>query len=72
MNFHRFGISFFILLFFVLPAKVDAGFGITPPYVRNSSLTRNSVYEPEILLVRSDPTSDLNATISIDAPGFED
>ncbi len=72
MNFQRLGISFFILLFFVLPSIADAGFGITPPYVRNSSLTRNSVYEQQILLVRSDPTSELNATISIDAPGFED
>lgn len=46
-----------------------AGFGITPPYVNNSSLTRNAVYEQTILLVRSDPTSDLKATISIDVPG---
>lgn len=56
----------------VLPAFVQAGFGITPPYVRNTSLTRNSVYQQEILLVRSDPSRDLFAEISIDAPGFED
>lgn len=72
MNFYRLGIIFFVLTFFVMPAYVHAGFGITPPYVRNSSLTRNSVYEQQILLVRSDPTSELNATVTVDAPGFED
>lgn len=46
-----------------------AGFGITPPYVTNASLTRNSVYEQTIQLIRNDPTTDLKATISIDVPG---
>ena len=46
-----------------------AGFGITPPYVTNSSLTRNSVYDQTILLVRSDPTVALKAEVSIDVPG---
>lgn len=55
-----------ILLADALPAH--AGFGITPPYVRNSSLTRNSIYEQTILLVRSDPNSALKAEITIDAP----
>ena len=49
-----------------------AGFGITPPYVTNSSLTRNSVYDQTIFLVRSDPTSDLKATISVDVPGVNE
>lgn len=49
-----------------------AGFGITPPYVTNASLTRNSVYEQVIYLVRSDPTSDLKATVSIDVPGVNE
>ncbi len=49
-----------------------AGFGITPPYVTNASLTRNSVYEQVIYLVRNDPTSDLKATISIDVPGINE
>lgn len=49
-----------------------AGFGVTPPYVTNASLTRNSVYEQVIYLVRSDPTSDLKATISIDVPGVNE
>lgn len=50
----------------------EAGFGITPPYVKNTSLIRNSVYEQQILLVRGDPDSAQKAEVSIDAPGFED
>lgn len=50
----------------------EASFGITPPYVRNTSLTRNSVYEQQILLVRGTPDTDQKAEISIDAPGIED
>lgn len=50
----------------------SAGFGITPPYVTNSSLTRNSIYEQTILLVRSDPSVPLKAQISIDTPGITD
>jgi len=48
-----------------------AGFGITPPYVRNTSLTRNSTYEQQILLVRSDPSVAQKAELSIDAPELE-
>lgn len=51
--------------------QASAGFGVTPPYVTNVSLTRNSVYEQTIFLVRSDPTTDLKATISIDVPGVD-
>lgn len=60
------------LLFFVVVEPLYAGFGITPPYVSNSSLTRNSSYEQTILIVRSDPTVDLKATVSIDVPGVND
>ncbi len=49
-----------------------AGFGVTPPFVRNTSLTRNSVYEQEILLVRGDPRTPLKASITIDAPEIQD
>jgi len=72
MKFSRFVFLCCFLVAFVLPTLVEAGFGITPPYVRNTSLTRNSVYEQQILLVRSDPTSELIAEVTIDAPGFED
>jgi hypothetical protein len=60
------------LLFVGFFNTVHAGFGITPPYVTNASLTRNSVYEQVIYLVRSDPTSDLKATINIDVPGVNE
>ena len=53
-------------------SEAMAGFGITPPYVRNTSLTRNSTYEQQILLVRGDPNVGQRAEITIDAPGFED
>lgn len=57
------------LLFFIMTAELaHAGFGITPPYVRNTSLTRNSTYEQQILLVRGNPDTPLKAQITIDAP----
>ena len=59
-------------MFFMLAPSAQAGFGVTPPYVTNASLTRNSVYEQTIFLVRSDPTTDLKATISVDVPGVND
>lgn len=58
-----------IVLFVLTGADLAfAGFGVTPPFVRNTSLTRNSVYEQEILLVRSDPRTPLKATVTVDAP----
>lgn len=62
----------FPALLFTFSHVAHAGFGITPPYVTNSSLTRNSAYEQTILLVRSDPTNALKAEISIDVPGIND
>jgi hypothetical protein len=53
-------------------SSVFAGFGITPPYVRNTSLIRNSTYEQQILLVRGDTNIAQKAEISIDAPEIED
>lgn len=59
---------FVAAVFFLFTHTSYAGFGVTPPYVSNASLTRNSVYEQVIYLVRSDPTTDLKATVSIDVP----
>lgn len=53
-----------------VPAQA-AGFGITPPYVRNDRLTRGSVYQQRINLVRGDPVEDLQATMSINVPGID-
>lgn len=61
-------VAFFVLSF----SPVYAGFGVTPPYVTNESLTRSSTYEQTIYLVRSDPVTDLKATVSIDVPGIND
>lgn len=61
-----------VSLFFVAAQTAHAGFGVTPPYVSNASLTRSSTYEQVIYLVRSDPTTDLKATISIDVPGINE
>jgi hypothetical protein len=58
-----------VAMFFLTSQQAFAGFGVTPPYVSNVSLTRNSIYEQTIYLVRSDPTTDLKATVSIDVPG---
>jgi hypothetical protein len=63
----------FCLLFFIVGIEIaQAGFGITPPYVRNTSLTRNSTYEQQILLVRGNPDVPLKAEITIDAPEIQD
>lgn len=62
-----------IILFSILTAEVAlAGFGVTPPFVRNTSLTRNSVYEQEILLVRATPDAPLQAEVTVDAPEIAD
>lgn len=62
-----------VALFLVLGQSVAlAGFGVTPPFVRNTSLTRNSIYEQQILLVRADPSAPLQATVIVDAPEIAD
>ncbi len=52
-----------------VPLFVHASFGITPPYVKNSTLTRNSQFTQKITLVRGDPIGDLKAELIIDVPG---
>ncbi len=62
-----------IVCFVVLGAEAAfAGFGVTPPFVRNTSLTRNSIYEQQILLVRADPNVPLKASVVVDAPEIFD
>lgn len=60
-----------VLFFSTGLSDVLAGFGITPPYVKNTSLTRNSIYEQQILLVRSETNIPQKAEIVIDAPEIE-
>lgn len=72
MNFGK-SVCIAILLFVILGAHIaTAGFGVTPPYVRNTSLTRNSTYEQQVLLVRGDPTTALKANVQVDAPEIAD
>ncbi len=54
-------------LFLIAAPIAHAGFGITPPYVRNTSLIRNSTYEQQILLVRGDPNTAQKAEVTVDA-----
>lgn len=64
-----------LLLLVALALGADtafAGFGITPPYVRNDKLTQGSSFTQEIILVRGDPVEDLKAEITINVPGIED
>ncbi|MEK7608600.1 MAG: hypothetical protein AAB495_03395 [Patescibacteria group bacterium] len=49
-----------------------AGFGITPPYVKNDGLTKSSHYEQKIVLVRGDPVEDLRAKITVNVPGADE
>jgi hypothetical protein len=47
---------------------VQAGFGISPPYVINKRLIPGSYYEQKINLSRSNPDEDLTVLVEIDAP----
>lgn len=63
----------FAVMFFLMDANmVSAGFGITPPYVRNDKLTQGSTYTQEVVLVRGDPVEDLKAEVTVNVPGIED
>lgn len=63
---------FFGAALFFAPLDVAlAGFGITPPYVNNSRLTRGSGYDQKITLVRSDADVDLEVNITMNIPGIE-
>lgn len=69
-----FTIIFFFAIFGVLsfsPA-VEAGFGISPPYVKtNKPIFAGSQYEQRITLLRSSAEDDLEAKITINAPEIE-
>jgi hypothetical protein len=60
-----------LVVFFVEVPAAYAGFGITPPYVRNDKLTQGSSYTQEIILVRGDPVEDLKAEITVNVPGID-
>lgn len=61
-----------VIAIVLAPLSAQAGFGITPPYVQNDNLIRTSNYEQQIILVRSDPTEDLEARITVNVPEAND
>jgi len=70
--FAKLGLLIYVLFVLIGADFAMAGFGVTPPFVRNTSLTRNSVYEQQILLVRGDPNVPLKASVTLDAPAIAD
>lgn len=53
---------------FGLTYFVEAGFGVSPPWVKNNYLTPGSHFEQIIYLSRGTPDQELIARVSIDAP----
>ncbi len=68
---HSFAVLLLFVVFFSAPKIASAGFGITPPYVQSDRLTRGTVYQQRITIVRSDPTDDQKAELSLNIPGVE-
>jgi hypothetical protein len=64
---HSVTILFFVLLLLAPSKFVSAGFGISPPYLKNQQLTPGSKYEQTIVLLRSSSDGDLKATVKIKA-----
>lgn len=64
---------FALLILFVLafPFVANAGFGISPPYVKTSNLLPGSKYEQTITLLRSSSEDVLEADVSIEAPDIK-
>lgn len=64
---------FLIIFAFIvlIPFVVQAGFGISPPYIKNDYLTPGSYFEETIYLVRSDSSEDMIVEAITDAPGFK-
>lgn len=57
-----------LILLFIIPNIAQAGFGISPPYVKTTQLLPGSKYEQTITLLRSSAEDELVADIAIDAP----
>jgi len=59
------------LLFISWAVPAEAGFGVSPPTIRNRQLTPGSTFKKEIRLLRSLSDGDLLAQIKIDAPEID-
>lgn len=62
---------FICALYFLIPQPTQGSFGITPPYIRNETLAKNSEFKQTIIIVRGDPDEDLQAEINFDVPGAQ-
>lgn len=63
---------FFVFLLFLTNIKTaKAGFGISPPFVKNNQLFPGSSYEQEILLLRSSAEEELQAEVVVSAPDID-
>ena len=60
------------LFSFSLINIVQAGFGISPPYIKNENLSQGLYYEKKITLVRGDPIEDWKVEIITNVPGADD
>lgn len=61
----------FLLLFFGWAQAAQAGFGVSPPRIKNHQLTPGSIYSVKIMLLRSSAEEDLKAQVKINAPEIE-
>lgn len=59
---------FFIWLLLGAAPNALAGFGISPPYLKNQQLAPGSKYVQNIMLLRSEAEEELKATVKINAP----
>jgi len=65
-------ILLFCFIVFALPIyTAQAGFGVSPPFVKSERLRPGTQYERRINLLRSSADEDLEARITIDAPEIE-
>ncbi len=69
----RFGtvIIFSFVLFLSCVLEAQAGFGISPPYLKSDQLIPGTQYSQSISLLRSSAEDDLVANITVNAPDIE-
>lgn len=68
----KFLFTLFIIMFFIVSFgdSVLAGFGVSPPQIKENNLVRGSHFEKTIYLVQGNPQEDLDIEISVDSPNI--
>lgn len=61
-----------VLVSCLFPIAARAGFGISPPYVRNENLTQGSHFEQKVILVRDKPDEDWQVELIFNVPEAND